>query len=143
MPTRSVRSISSISITWAKSCRSRACPRSASKNAQIGQDRSAYDFAHPTIGVSMDISLSGRSAIITGADVALVARGREALDEAVSGIRAKSQAKVIGIAADVASAADVKRAYDEAMRAFGKLDIVVNNAGTSRTSAFEALDRKS
>jgi 3-oxoacyl-[acyl-carrier protein] reductase len=104
----------------------------------------------------MDISLSGRSAIITGAskglglamatrfaasgaDVALVARGREALDEAVTGIRAKAQAKVIGIAADVASAADVKRAYDEAMAAFGKLDIVVNNAGTSRTSAFEAL----
>jgi NAD(P)-dependent dehydrogenase (short-subunit alcohol dehydrogenase family) len=104
----------------------------------------------------MDISLSGRSAIITGAskglglamatrfaasgaDVALVARGREALDEAVAGIRAKAQAKVIGIAADVANAADVKRAYDEAMRAFGKLDIVVNNAGTSRTSAFEAL----
>jgi NAD(P)-dependent dehydrogenase (short-subunit alcohol dehydrogenase family) len=104
----------------------------------------------------MDISLSGRSAIITGAskglglamatrfaasgaDVALVARGREALDEAVSGIRARAQAKVIGIAADVANAADVKRAYDEAMRAFGKLDIVVNNAGTSRTSAFEAL----
>src|ERR1700682_2677586 len=75
----------------------------------------------------------------SGADVALVARGREALDEAVAGIRAKAQTKVIGIAADVASAADVKRAYDEAMRAFGKLDIVVNNAGTSRTSAFEAL----
>jgi len=104
----------------------------------------------------MDISLSGRSAIITGAskgiglamatqfaasgaDVALVARGREALDAGVAGIRAKAQTKVIGIAADVANAADVKRAYDEAMRAFGKIDIVVNNAGTSQTSPFEAL----
>ncbi|HEY4921711.1 MAG TPA: SDR family oxidoreductase [Xanthobacteraceae bacterium] len=104
----------------------------------------------------MDISLSGRSAIITGAskglglamatqfassgaDVALVARGREALDEAVAGIRAKAQAKVVGVAADMSKADDVKRAYDEAMRALGKLDIVVNNAGTSRTSAFEAL----
>jgi 3-oxoacyl-[acyl-carrier protein] reductase len=104
----------------------------------------------------MDISLTGRSAIITGAskglglamatqfassgaDVALVARGREALDTAVAGIRAKAQAKVVGIAADVSKADEVKRAYDEAMRALGKLDIVVNNAGTSRTSAFEAL----
>jgi len=104
----------------------------------------------------MDISLSGRSAIITGAskglglamatrfatsgaDVALVARGREALDAAVASIRAKAQAKVVGIAADVAKADDVKRAYDEAMAAFGKLDIVVNNAGTSRTGSFEAL----
>ena len=104
----------------------------------------------------MDISLSGRSAIITGAskglglamatqfassgaDVALVARGREALDAAVADIRSKAQAKVVGVAADMSKADDVKRAYDEAMRALGKLDIVVNNAGTSRTSAFEAL----
>jgi NAD(P)-dependent dehydrogenase (short-subunit alcohol dehydrogenase family) len=104
----------------------------------------------------MDISLSGRSAIVTGAskglglamatqfaqsgaDVALVARGREALDEAVADIRGKVQAKVVGIAADMAKADDVRRAYDEAMRALGKLDIVVNNAGTSRNGSFEAL----
>jgi 3-oxoacyl-[acyl-carrier protein] reductase len=104
----------------------------------------------------MDISLSGRSAIITGAskgiglamatqfavsgaEVALVARGREALDEAVAGIRTKAQAKVVGISADVANAADVKRAYDEAMKALGKLDIVVNNAGTSNTMPFDQL----
>ena len=104
----------------------------------------------------MDISLTGRSAIITGAskglglamatqfaasgaDVALVARGREALDAAVADIRAKAQAKVVGIAADMSKADEVKRAYDEAMRALGKLDIVVNNAGTSRNGPFEAL----
>jgi 3-oxoacyl-[acyl-carrier protein] reductase len=104
----------------------------------------------------MDISLSGRSAIVTGAskglglamaaqfassgaDVALVARGREALDQAVADIRGKVQAKVVGIAADMSKADDVKRAYDEAMRALGKLDIVVNNAGTSRNGSFEAL----
>ena len=68
-----------------------------------------------------------------------MARGREALDAGVAGIRAKAQTKVVGIAADVANAADVKRAYDEAMRAFGKLDIVVNNAGTSNTTPFEQL----
>jgi NAD(P)-dependent dehydrogenase (short-subunit alcohol dehydrogenase family) len=104
----------------------------------------------------MDISLSGRSAIITGAskglglamatqfaasgaDVALVARGREALDAAVAGIRAKAQAKVVGIAADVSKADGVARAYDEAMHALGKLDIVVNNAGTSNTTPFDQL----
>ncbi|HLH90638.1 MAG TPA: SDR family oxidoreductase [Xanthobacteraceae bacterium] len=104
----------------------------------------------------MDISLSGRSAIVTGAskglglamatqfassgaDVALVARGREALDAAVADIRGKVQAKVVGVTADMSKADDVKRAYDEAMRALGKLDIVVNNAGTSRNGSFEAL----
>jgi len=104
----------------------------------------------------MEVSLAGRSAIITGgskgvglamaiefavsgADIAVVARGREALDAAVAAVRARAQVKVAGIAADVADAADVKRAHDEAMRALGKIDIVVNNAGTSNTSAFEAL----
>jgi len=104
----------------------------------------------------MEISLAGRSAIITGgskgvglamaeefaasgADIAVVARGREALDAAVAAVRAKAQVKAVGIAADVANAGDVKRAYDEAMRTLGKIDIVVNNAGTSNTSAFEAL----
>jgi 3-oxoacyl-[acyl-carrier protein] reductase len=104
----------------------------------------------------MDISLSGRSAIITGgskglglamasefaasgADVAMVARGREALDAAVASVRPKARGKVIGIAADVGQETEIARAYEEAMAAFGKLDIVVNNAGTSRTGPFEAL----
>ena len=41
--------------------------------------------------------------------------------------------------ADVGIAADIRRAYDEAMNALGKIDIVVNNAGTSRTAAFEEV----
>ncbi|MET0922560.1 MAG: SDR family oxidoreductase, partial [Xanthobacteraceae bacterium] len=40
---------------------------------------------------------------------------------------------------DVASAADVRRAYDEAMQKLGKIDIVVNNTGTTATSSFEKL----
>lgn len=104
----------------------------------------------------MIISLAGRSAIVTGgskgiglavatqfaasgADVAIVARGREALDEAATAIRSKAQAHVVAIQADVAVAADVKRVYDGAMAAFGKVDIIVNNAGTSRNGAFEDL----
>jgi len=104
----------------------------------------------------MQISLAGRSAIVTcgskglglaiatqfaasGADVAIVARGRAALEEAVHTIRAGAHGRVTGVSADVATADDVERAYDEAMRAFGKVDIVVNNAGTSRNGPFEAL----
>src|SRR5690348_12301657 len=104
----------------------------------------------------MQISLTGRSAIITGgskglglamatefaasgADVVMVARGREALDEAVAAVRPKAKGKVAGVAADVATADGVKAAYAEAIAALGKIDIVVNNAGTSQTSPFEAL----
>ena len=104
----------------------------------------------------MEVSLAGRAALVTGgskgigfaiarryaqsgADVAVVARGREALDTAVQEIKAGTNAHVLGIQGDVGKAADVQRAYDEAMAALGKLDIVVNNAGTSRAGPFEAM----
>jgi NAD(P)-dependent dehydrogenase (short-subunit alcohol dehydrogenase family) len=103
----------------------------------------------------MDISLAGRTAVVTGgskgiglaiatrfaasgADVAIIARGRETLDAAVKAIAAPGR-RVIGVQGDVAVAADLKRAYDEMMATLGKIDIVVNNAGTSATSPFEKL----
>jgi 3-oxoacyl-[acyl-carrier protein] reductase len=108
----------------------------------------------------MEISLSGRSAIVTGgskgiglavatrfaqsgADVAIVARGKETLDEAVAAIKKtakeSNKARVIGVQADVGVAADIQRGYDEVMKAFGKVDIIVNNAGTSRAMPFEKV----
>jgi 3-oxoacyl-[acyl-carrier protein] reductase len=104
----------------------------------------------------MDVNLAGRTAIITGAskgiglavatrfaasgaEVAIIARGREALDNAVKIIAKSGRPRIAAIQADVAAAADLRRAYDEAMTQFGKIDIVVNNAGTSRTGAFEEI----
>jgi len=104
----------------------------------------------------MEISLSGRTAIVTGgskgiglavatrfaasgADVAIVARTEEPLKEAVAAIRKSSQVRVIGVLADVSKAVDVQRSYDEAMKAFGKVDIIVNNAGTSQAMPFEKV----
>ena len=104
----------------------------------------------------MEISLDGRVALITGgskgiglavatrfaasgADVAIVARGREALKEATAAIKATARGRVAAIQGDVGKAEDIARAYDEAMAAFGKLDILVNNAGTSRAVAFETI----
>jgi NAD(P)-dependent dehydrogenase (short-subunit alcohol dehydrogenase family) len=104
----------------------------------------------------MDISLSGRSAIVTGgskgigfavatrfaasgADVAIIARSKDTLDEAVKAIKAKTNTRVVGVTADVGIAADIQRAYDEVMKSLGKVDIIVNNAGTSRAMPFEKL----
>jgi 3-oxoacyl-[acyl-carrier protein] reductase len=104
----------------------------------------------------MEISLSGRAAIVTGgsrgigfavakefaasgADVAVVARDEAALKEGVAAIRASTQSRVIGVQADVSKEADIRRAYDEAMSAFDKVDIIVNNAGTSQAMSFENL----
>jgi NAD(P)-dependent dehydrogenase (short-subunit alcohol dehydrogenase family) len=104
----------------------------------------------------MQIDLSSRTAIVTGgskglglgvatrfaasgADVVIAGRGREALDAAVASIGKVAKGKVVAAQGDVGVADDVKRIYDEAMKAFGKIDIVVNNAGTSRAGPFENL----
>ena len=104
----------------------------------------------------MEISLAGRAALITGgskgiglavaarfaasgADVAIVARGREALDGAARTIAQAARGRVVALQGDVARHDDIRRAYEETMQAFGKVDIAVNNAGESRTGAFEAI----
>jgi len=104
----------------------------------------------------MDISLKGRSAVITGgskglglamalrfaqagADVAILARGKEALAEAEQGIRKVSKGKVVAVSSDVGRAEDVERAYKDVMAALGKLDIVVNNAGTASIGTFPEM----
>ena len=104
----------------------------------------------------MDIRLNGKKALITGgskglglamatlfaasgADVAIVARRQEALDEARRGIEATAKGKVVTVAADVAKADQVKRAFDAAAEQLGQIDILVNNAGTSQTGKFEDI----
>lgn len=104
----------------------------------------------------MEISLRGRAAVITGgskglglamarrfaasgADVAILARGQAALEAAEREIRATAQGKVAAIACDVATAEGVQAGHDGAMAALGRIDIVVNNAGASRTGAFETV----
>ena len=104
----------------------------------------------------MEISLAGRAAIVTGgskgigfavatrfaasgADVAIVARSEGPLKEAVEAIRKSTQTRVIGVQADVSKVAEVQRAYDNVMKAFDKVDIIVNNAGTSQAMPFDKL----
>src|SRR5262245_19947825 len=105
----------------------------------------------------MDIRLNGRAALVTGgskgigygiarrfaasgADVAIAARGRDTLDQAVKEVGAQAKGgRGIGVQGDVGVPADIKRIYDEVAQRFGKVDIVVNNAGTSRNGAFEEI----
>lgn len=105
----------------------------------------------------MDISLTGHTAIITGgskglglamakrfaasgADVAILARTQATLDSARAKILAAAPGrKVAAIACDVANAADIARAHAEATAALGPIDIVVNNAGQSRTGPFTSI----
>lgn len=104
----------------------------------------------------MDIRLDNRTAVITGgskglgramalrfaaagADVAILARTRASLDEAVSEIAPVAGGRIVGISCDVMDPASIHSAYEEVMQALGKVDILVNNAGQSRLAPFETI----
>jgi NAD(P)-dependent dehydrogenase (short-subunit alcohol dehydrogenase family) len=104
----------------------------------------------------MEISLDGRSAIITGgskglglamakrfaasgAEVAILARRHDVLEEARKEIAATAKSKVVAIACDVSKPDQLEFAYGQARAALGKVDIVVNNAGTSRAMPFPSI----
>jgi len=95
----------------------------------------------------MDLQLRGNAAVVTGGsrgigraialaladegcDVAIAARGEEALRAAASEIEARG-VRALPITADVTLAADVERMVQEAVAAFGRIDVLVNNAGGS------------
>ena len=46
---------------------------------------------------------------------------------------------MVAAQADVSVVADIERVYDETMSAFGKIDIIVNNAGESRGAPFDKV----
>jgi NAD(P)-dependent dehydrogenase (short-subunit alcohol dehydrogenase family) len=75
----------------------------------------------------------------SGADVAILARRPEVLEQARQAISAQAKGKVVTVPCDVSQAADIARAHETVTERLGRIDIVVNNAGTSRTGAFESV----
>ena len=73
-----------------------------------------------------------------GAKVTLISRSAEKIAAAAQTITDDGH-EALGIAADVRDYAAVEAALAQAAARFGKIDIVVNNAGTSRTGAFEEI----
>src|ERR1044072_8117868 len=64
-----------------------------------------------------------------GADIVInYSRDKASADEVVSNITAMG-AKVIAVQADVSKVAELEKLFTEAKKAFGKIDIVVANAG--------------
>jgi NAD(P)-dependent dehydrogenase (short-subunit alcohol dehydrogenase family) len=64
-----------------------------------------------------------------GAGVVICGRDQKASEAAAAEIAGSSGAKVVGQACDVSDSAQVKSLYELAEREFGRLDVVVNNAG--------------
>jgi 7-alpha-hydroxysteroid dehydrogenase len=70
-----------------------------------------------------------------GADVVLVARTAEQLDLVADEVRAMGRRAVV-VPADVSDTGTLEGVVDTALEAFGRLDIVVNNAGGTEPRAF-------
>ncbi|KAI1791900.1 short chain dehydrogenase/ reductase [Ganoderma leucocontextum] len=110
--------------------------------------------------MSTSLSLAGRTAIVTGSSrgigaaiakrlasqganvvinyVASAGAAQAVADE----INAKGAGKAIVLQADVGSVADNKRLVDEALRAFGRIDSIVLNAGYMDNRVLKDVDEE-
>ncbi|HEX3726948.1 MAG TPA: SDR family oxidoreductase [Pirellulales bacterium] len=99
---------------------------------------------------------SGQSIVITGASsgigraltlelaaqkprLTLAARDKAALDEVAAAAQARG-AETCVVSADVEQAADCRRLIETAQEKFGRIDVLVNNAGRAMWSRFDELD---
>lgn len=102
------------------------------------------------------MSLKGHVALVTGAsrnigraiveeltergsDLIVNTRGRRAESEAVAEAARKQGVRALSLIADVGVAADVRRLAELALKEFGKVDIVVNNAAIRPEAPFLEL----
>lgn len=100
--------------------------------------------------------LSGKVAVVTGASkgigasiarqlaaegasvVVNYASSRKGADQVVSDI-AKNGGRAVAVQADVSKKADIERLFAETKKAFGKVDVLVNNAGIYEFSPLEQV----
>lgn len=104
----------------------------------------------------MQLTMPGRNALITGgslgigraiavrfvesgANVAIVARRAEQLEEAKAEIQKAGTGKVVCVPADVSTAEGCQGAYDAAVAELGQIDVLVNNAGTSKRGDLDTI----
>src|SRR3989338_137213 len=107
----------------------------------------------------MDVRMDGRVAVITGGStglglamakefaasggsVAMLARKADVLAAAKAEVQraaGKTNAKVEGYSCDVSKAAPIADTFKKVVADFGKVDIMVNNAGISHAKPFDTV----
>src|SRR5476649_2518637 len=96
----------------------------------------------------MDLKLKGKTALVTGGsegigkgialllakegvDVAICARRKEPLEATAKEIAKATGRKIVAIPADLRKDTDAKAFIDAAHKALGRIDIMINNAGSA------------
>ncbi len=104
----------------------------------------------------MDLGLSGKVAFVAaaskglgraiaeelaaeGADLAICARGEDALAETANSIRRATNRDVLALTGDVSSADEVAELTHRAIAHFGRVDILVTNAGGPPSAKFDEM----
>ncbi len=88
------------------------------------------------IGMAIVLALAG-----AGANVAIDYVANPAATEALEAEVARLGPKAIGVEADVSKPAELQRLVDATVAAFGRLDVMVNNAGVeTRTSVLDTTE---
>ncbi len=75
---------------------------------------------------------------LEGADLILCARGEDALADAKATIERETDARVVAVPADVSEPEGVEAVVDAGLRAFGRIDVLVTNAGGPPAGPFES-----
>ncbi|EOS59973.1 hypothetical protein C815_01826 [Firmicutes bacterium M10-2] len=74
------------------------------------------------------MKLENKSIVVTGASVVAVARRKERLEALAESLK-EEPGKIVVYQGDISKIEDVEGMIDEAIKQFGKLDVLVNNAG--------------
>ena len=102
----------------------------------------------------MELGLTGKAAIVGGSsrgigkaialalahegcDVAICARGEDELKTTAEEIRSQTGGRVLPLVCDMSSYDDIQRLVRETAKTFGRIDIVVNNAGGPPPGTFD------
>jgi 3-oxoacyl-[acyl-carrier protein] reductase len=104
----------------------------------------------------MDLQLEGKTALVTGGsegigkgitlalakegvDVAICARRKDVLEKTAADIAKQTNRKIVAIPADLRKDADAKNFIEQAHNALGRIDIMINNAGSAAGGVIEHL----
>ena len=86
------------------------------------------------LGVQMAKALASQ-----GANIAALARRKDKIDEVAAMLEKEYGVKAIGVQCDITSTENVDSAIDEVLKVFGRIDILINNAGTGAVAPAEEI----